>query len=135
MESKDIIFVLVSFPEGRNELFHASFIFNLRKVEAGIILLLASHEMSPEKIAYQKLQALSYGHNISAEGGINRNYFSLKKSTAQYKTLCVSTNVMPILVPATFDMQFSQGSSRDSPAVYTKVIFDLMGLLVISRLG
>jgi hypothetical protein len=35
--------------------------------------------MSPEKIAYQKLQVLSYGHNISAEGGIVRNYFSLKK--------------------------------------------------------
>jgi hypothetical protein len=39
--------------------------------------------MSPEKIAYQKLQALSCGHNISAKGGIDRNYFSLKKSTAR----------------------------------------------------
>jgi hypothetical protein len=73
--------------------------------------------MSPEKIAYQKLQALLYGHNISAEGGIDRNYLTLKKSTAQCKTLCVNANVMPILVPATFDMQFSQGSSRDSPTL------------------
>jgi hypothetical protein len=77
---------------------------------------LASHEMSPEKIAYQKLQALSYGNNISAEGGIDRFYFSLKKSTAHCKTLCASANVMAILVPATFDMKFSQGSS-DSPTV------------------
>jgi hypothetical protein len=77
--------------------------------------------MSPEKIAFQKLQALSYGHNISTEGGIDRNYFFLKKSTAQCKTLCVSANVMPILVPATFYMQFSQGSSRDSPTVSYQV--------------
>jgi hypothetical protein len=81
------------------------------------LLLLAYHEMSPEKIAYQKLQAISYGHNISAEGGIDRSYFSLKKSTASCKTLCVNANVMAILVPATFDRQFSQGSSRDSSTV------------------
>jgi hypothetical protein len=60
--------------------------------------------MSPEKIAYQKTQALPYGHNISAEVDIDHNYFSLKKSTPQCKTLCVTVNVMPILVPATFDM-------------------------------
>jgi hypothetical protein len=60
-------------------------------------VLLASHEMSPEKIAYQKLQALSYGHNTRAKGGIERDYFSLKKSTARCKTLCVSANVMAIL--------------------------------------
>jgi hypothetical protein len=70
--------------------------------------------MSPEKIAYQKLQALC-GDNISAERGIDRNYFSLKKSAARCKTLCVSANVMAILVPETFDMQLSQSSSRDSP--------------------
>jgi hypothetical protein len=29
------------------------------------ILVSASHEMSPERIAFSKLQALSYGHDIS----------------------------------------------------------------------
>jgi hypothetical protein len=88
-------------------------------------LLLASHEMSPEKIAYKKLEVLSYGRNISTQGGIDRNYFSLKKSTAQCKTLCVSTNVMPILVPATFDMQFSQGLSCDllTVCVFCPILF------------
>jgi hypothetical protein len=78
--------------------------------------------MTPEKIAYQKLQALLFGHNISDEGGIDRIYSSLRKSTAHCKTLCVSANVKAILVPVTFVMQFSQGSSRDLPTVVTYIL-------------